>query len=50
MDKLFDEYHRTLIKYIDCPAFIQELKLNIDTAAHVFFKQRNKSTIREEIN
>ena len=34
MDGIFDEYHLPLLKNIDHPAFIQELKQYLDAAAY----------------
>ena len=33
-DELFDQYHLTLLKYIDHPALIQEWKQNLYAAAY----------------
>ena len=34
MDGHFDEYHIPILKDIDNPSFIEESKLNLDTAAY----------------
>ena len=41
MDEIFDEYHLSLLKYIDYPELIEEWKRNIDAAAYNFFLTEN---------
>ena len=49
-DKLFDQYHIPLLKYIYYPELIQEWKKYLDADSHEKNKPGNKAKIKEEIN